>query len=413
MIGSLKQLRPLHALYRRYALSGFRASLGRRLLRTLKLAGHLRLVTREDLEDRGGAFTAIPYGPAEVVVYDDARTHPPTSRNPEALRAKTLHFSEPRVFEVVDAELVGWTPVGFDAQSRVILETIPAPFAPVDEHLDHHLPLVPLLLQRLPMGPSLELDVAALLTNAWTGNYWHWLIDVLTRLEGLEDYAARNGVEPTLLVPDRLRSWQSDSLTAAGHTPANRVVWRTRRAKVQRLVIPSFRRQYDKGDYHRPVSVVACRWLRNRIVDNLARVEKAPGSFSPRIYISRRDAAFRRVANEDEVIQALERIGFETYTLSDMRFAEQVTLFTGAEVVIAPHGAGLANLIFADTPIVIELFSPYVIPLNANLARGLGFPYGYLCGTYPRGASPGRDGHMVVNVKHMLDLLETMEGRRC
>ena len=323
-----------------------------------------------------------------------------------ALTRRHLRF--PRRSEIVDAELVGSPPLGFDAGGRVILETTPPRFAPVDEHLDYHLPLAPLLERRLPIPARLELDVAALLTNAWTNNYFHWLVDVLTRLKGLEDYATRTGVEPTLVVPEGLRRWQVDSLTAAGHTPAQRITWRTRRARVRRLVIPSFRRQYDQGANHRPVSVAACRWLRHRVLDNLAVIERAHGSLATRIYISRRDAAFRRVVNEGEVVQALEGVGFAPYTLSDMSFAEQVTLFAHAEVVIAPHGAGLANLIFADAPIVIELFSPHVMPNYADLARGLGLRYGYLIGTYPRGRLRGRDGHMVVNVEHMLDLLASM-----
>ena len=182
-----------------------------------------------------------------------------------------------------------------------------------------------------------------MLTNPWTNNYWHWLLDVLARLRGLEDYATRTGVEPILVVPDHLRSWQVDSLTAAGQAPAHRMTWRTRGARVRRLVIPSFRRQYDQGAYQHPVSVAACQWLRDRVLDNLAVFERGSRSFATRIYVSRGDAAFRRVVNESEVIRALEGVGFEPYTLSDMSFAEQVTLFARAEVVIAPHGAGLAK----------------------------------------------------------------------
>jgi capsular polysaccharide biosynthesis protein len=60
--------------------------------------------------------------------------------------------------------------------------------------------------------------------------------------------------------------------------------------------------------------------------------------------------------NEAELLQELDKYGFRSYILEDLRFREQVKLFSGAEIIIGPHGAGFTNTIFADDLTVLELF---------------------------------------------------------
>jgi capsular polysaccharide biosynthesis protein len=73
-----------------------------------------------------------------------------------------------------------------------------------------------------------------------------------------------------------------------------------------------------------------------------------PGTWPGRIYIDRRAGPNRRLANEDDVVIALERMGFTCVRLEAMRLAEQIALFGNAEIIVAPHGAGLANLVHAQ-----------------------------------------------------------------
>ncbi|MFB6225349.1 MAG: glycosyltransferase 61 family protein, partial [Candidatus Paceibacteria bacterium] len=44
--------------------------------------------------------------------------------------------------------------------------------------------------------------------------------------------------------------------------------------------------------------------------------------------------------------------------------SEQVNLFHKAETIVAPHGAGLTHLIFAQDPTVLELFPANNIPFH-------------------------------------------------
>lgn len=86
--------------------------------------------------------------------------------------------------------------------------------------------------------------------------------------------------------------------------------------------------------------------------------EKAGTSTSGhrRIYVSRRDARWRRLTNEAEVEARLHRLGFETIELTHMSIRELATLMASAEVVVGPSGANLAAAMFCRPgTAVIEL----------------------------------------------------------
>lgn len=72
-----------------------------------------------------------------------------------------------------------------------------------------------------------------------------------------------------------------------------------------------------------------------------------------KLYISRRNR--RRVLNELQLVEALEKRGFEKVVLESYSFHDQINLFASAKFVVAPHGAGLANLAFSTNCSVIEL----------------------------------------------------------
>jgi capsular polysaccharide biosynthesis protein len=122
-----------------------------------------------------------------------------------------------------------------------------------------------------------------------------------------------------------------------------------------------------------------------------------------RLYIRRTDAPDRRIVNEPKLLSALADFGFEPTTLSDKTLPEQIRLFQSAEIIIAPHGAGNTNLLFAPPDcVMIELMGPTIYsPSFLVIASTLGQPYGYVgC------AERGRD--VVVDpsaVRTVLDIL--------
>lgn len=77
-----------------------------------------------------------------------------------------------------------------------------------------------------------------------------------------------------------------------------------------------------------------------------------------KIYVTRQKAS-RSFDNEDEVEALMRQSGFEVCILEELSFERQVSLFRRAGVIVAPHGGGLANLVWCCPGTrVVEIFSP-------------------------------------------------------
>jgi hypothetical protein len=77
------------------------------------------------------------------------------------------------------------------------------------------------------------------------------------------------------------------------------------------------------------------------------------------ILIFRRET-IRRILNSSEVLDMLKRIfpTLEWVIFDTLPFDETVTLFSSASIIVAPHGAGLTNMLFSDSGVqIIEFMS--------------------------------------------------------
>jgi capsular polysaccharide biosynthesis protein len=108
------------------------------------------------------------------------------------------------------------------------------------------------------------------------------------------------------------------------------------------------------------------------------------GQTLTRIYVSRRKASYRKIANELEIESMLSKRGFEILSVEDFSLSEQIGLISTCECLISPHGAGLSHMIWNPTlkKTVLEIFPSHVKnDRYACLASTLGYTYDYLiCG---------------------------------
>ena len=82
--------------------------------------------------------------------------------------------------------------------------------------------------------------------------------------------------------------------------------------------------------------------------------------YPEKIYITRKKAKYRKVENEQEVIDYLTPKGFSVIDFDDLSFWEQVALMKGVKEFVSIHGAGMANLVFASKQVkVIELIPEF------------------------------------------------------
>jgi capsular polysaccharide biosynthesis protein len=239
------------------------------------------------------------------------------------------------------------------------------------------------------------------LTTRGSENYYHFLTDVLPRLELLR----RAGEEPDAYLVNRVTRFQRDLLDHLGLT-ADRCLGSDKypHLRADELLAPSL----PDANLTTPPWIVP--WLREQFLPAaLARPHR-------RLYVGRGDKKrTRRVENEADLLAALEPLGFEAIDPGAMSPAEQVRAFAEAECVVGPHGAGLTNLAFAPAgAAVVELFArDYVNECFWALATTVeGLRYRYLVGDGPRRAGSGRNRGVAsdirVDPRQVLQLLEEL-----
>ena len=200
-------------------------------------------------------------------------------------------------------------------------------------------------------------------------NYYHWMIDGIGRLAAAdaEVLAGCDGV----LLPEAPMAIAEETITRSGIT-RGRAVRRVAPGDdlaVERLVVP-----WSMSIMFQP---------HPRLVAWLAGLVPPDGAATPRrIWIDRRAAINRVLANEAEVIAALSACGIVPVALEGRSLMEQATLFAGADLVVAPHGAGLTNLVFArpGCHVVEVLPYNYVHWCFRHLAAAAGLDYDCVIG---------------------------------
>lgn len=83
--------------------------------------------------------------------------------------------------------------------------------------------------------------------------------------------------------------------------------------------------------------------------------------------------------------------------------SEQAEIFAGAEIIVAPHGAALTNLVFcSEGTTVIEFFSPdYIRTDYWMISQQLGLEHYYIKGK-------GFKGNFILKLMHQNSLTEDM-----
>lgn len=229
------------------------------------------------------------------------------------------------------------------------------------------------LAERGDAVEQLALDEAVLLSDSFPSpNLCHFLLDQATRLTLYRAAGVAVGTA-TVIGPDLLTPYQREIAARFGAGP-----WlgtrRHARVAVRRLHVSSTCRALQHPAHW------AAEWTLAAARAAFGVSTAAPGR--RRLLVSRADASYRRLANEDAAAALLEPHGFERIVPGRMALDEQVAAFADASHVVAVHGAALANIVFcAPGARLLEVF-----PANdgtwayAMLAPALGVTYASMVG---------------------------------
>jgi len=236
------------------------------------------------------------------------------------------------------------------------------------------------------------------------GNYYHSVMEGLMRLSIMPDHFF-NAASTILCTKGAVRQREMLELCSIPGRAHLLEIDDDQALHVERLIFPWS--AHGLSSYHPCVSAFYDRMSRN--------VPAANGPTHRRIYLDRRASPQRRLLNEDEIVARLAALGFVPVLAETLSAADQVRLFRQADMIVAPHGAGLTNLGFCRPGCrIVELqMDAYVNWCFRHLAALRGLDYDCVLG---RSVDPWADvsgavhrlrwrisaDHVVAAVSHML-----------
>jgi hypothetical protein len=228
----------------------------------------------------------------------------------------------------------------------------------------------PVFLNPFPPPPARIGGRLGVLAQRGDGNYYHFLMDVLTKV-GVLDQAPSVAAPDVWYVPAQTR-FQRELLELFG-IGAHQRIDATEQPHVQAdlLVVPGPPSMTEKNP---PWAV---EFLRNRLLPHV-------DTSGPRrnVYITRGPSANNRsIVNEPALLDVLATHDFVHVDPGALSVVDQIRTFATANVIVAPHGAALANIIFASPgSTLVELFpAGCLLPDYWRLASSVpGMQYRYV-----------------------------------
>lgn len=184
----------------------------------------------------------------------------------------------------------------------------------------------------------------AVIASAGSENWYHWLLQVLPRLIILK--AAELEFD-RIYINNLKYPWQWASLEAVldyCQIDPSKILIVNGDVIIQaeELLLPSVPFIPVKDT---PLPAWLVKTLRAIFLEK----QELPSIEAPKkIYVSRKNAALRRIRNEEALIELLEGFGFQSVELEKLSPQEQALMFSQAQYIVGPHGSAFANLIFAE-----------------------------------------------------------------
>jgi hypothetical protein len=198
--------------------------------------------------------------------------------------------------------------------------------------------------------------------------FYHWLLELFPNLLLALEYQP----DARILIRKNSPSYvvQALEIILGKENFSERVITSEKVMRVKKLIMPQF--ETYSGFIH-PIAISALKRFYNFYFPKATQNNL-------RLYISRKRTAQRRLSNEEALEIALKELGFIIVYCEELNFREQILLFSQAGIVVAPHGAGLSNIIWAKSSVnLLEIFPDlFFNDCYARLAVMLDHTYNYL-----------------------------------
>lgn len=252
------------------------------------------------------------------------------------------------------------------------------------------------LAKNLIFKPKSKISKGIWITDAWSIGYFHWFGDVLQKLFIL--YSNKIITEEhILLLSEDFKNYDyiQNSINLLGlsvkYLKKNELVKCTELIKVN---IP-----FQSGNYFDEEIRKMNKYFRN--------LNFSKSTILKNVYLSRDKASRRKVFNDLEIIERLNRLNINTLYTEELNWNNQLETFINVELLISIHGAGLTNMLFMKPgSTIIEFRHPKSTKQNCffALASALGHKYYYLIGEASNSNEHLSD--LTINIDKLSELIE-------
>jgi hypothetical protein len=193
-----------------------------------------RSLSRDELLSKVPDDRIWYYDSAETIRIDDPLHHGPV---PDRFQQSIGPFdrAQPFVCEVQDVEVVGPAASPKTTDGNYIRNAQGLS----DNQLARCILAEKLLAVRGDDTKSTNrIDTGVIFTNLWSENHFHWQLDFLPRLRGVEEYIQQTGVRPKLILGPEPPEWQLEYLRLLDYSPDDWHEYNGGRLHVDTLVVP-------------------------------------------------------------------------------------------------------------------------------------------------------------------------------
>lgn len=224
--------------------------------------------------------------------------------------------------------------------------------------------------------PKETLDKGIFLGGSWAYTWYHWLIEILPKVE-LYDFLPKEYKEYPLLIPQKAGK-------SKNHMDLVKILFKDKEVilidseknyQVKELIWldspainPPKLKGYikNKGYLSYNMNFDLLRKYRERIFKGVeSYIEENTGKFPKRIFLARQQN--KRKYNQDEIIEMLKNYKFEPYYCEKLSIFDQILLFKEAESIMGPVGSAWANILFSNENSVGLAFKPEI---SKNICMG-------------------------------------------
>lgn len=219
---------------------------------------------------------------------------------------------------------------------------------------------VPTILINFPKTKLIDIDEAVDLALMNNYNYWHFSFTALDKIMAFEE----NGYKGKYIVPNIKYIRELLALT---NIPMEKFIFTDGTKctfRVKKLHVLEYSYKGDSTSFSNPEIM---HKIRDLVLSNIDLSDIS--SYPKRIFVKR--IGVRKIKNESEVENYLNRYGFKTIVPEDYSVEEQIKYFYAADIVFCAHGANSTNALYMrpNTHFIESFGVKYVNPCILDIIK--------------------------------------------